>query len=234
MKRANKQSDNRKNWLIVTVFFGSMFAILISTFVVRQLRRFHIEDHWNDEVIAVTSLQGEERNSYSLSEFGYYILVMERDIQQTANIYDSEDPTSYWNIYIGDEQQGNAYVRVLSKQYAINFAKRDLLYELQMKKEGFSVTEEKKQEIEAKISELKSCFTNEQFQRVGMSQESFEEMARRVENIQAYMTELTIRGVAVENLETDGTYYEELLASYEISENNEIFSQLVFGSISVN
>lgn len=231
----NKKKSNAKYWLFVARFFGVFVLLFIAAFIYHKVTKMIPSEHFDDQMITIQTKDMSKSSSLSFREFGYYILVMEKDVQETACAYDPKQPSSYWNLYIGSEDNKVGYVRNLAKEYAVSYAVRDLIYEEEAEKAGFQMDTQQREDAEMDGRDMLSdFFSEEKLAAVGMDEEAFLQMAVRVANGQAYITYLVDQGYSPEELEVGGSYYEKLLEQYQTEVNQSIYDEIIFGSITVN
>ncbi len=222
-----KKKTGKKNLIVVVIFFSVFVLIGAGLFVYNTVTRFSYEKHLEDAVISIDDEQ------ITLREFGYYILLMERDTQVDACIYDSENPTNYWNLYIGTYGEVG-YIRELSKEAAVNYCMRDHIYLKLMQDNAYQFSKEELETMEQEGYEQLSCFTKEQLDAVGLSEEAFLEQALQVSMVHEYLKSFTEEGISALELDVEGEYYEQLKATYSIQVDEELLHHLSFGSITVN
>lgn len=222
-----KTKTGKRNLVVVVLFFGIFLLIGAGLFVYNTVTRFSYDKYLEDAVVSI------DDEKITLREFGYYILLMERDTQMDAYVYDPENPTNYWNLYIGTDGEVG-YIRELSKQAALDYCIRDHIYLKLMEESAYRFSKEELEVMEQEGYEQLSCFTMEQLDAVGLSEEAFLELALKVSMVHDYVKKLSDEGIAGIELEVRGEYYEQLKKDYSIWVNDKLLSHLSFGSISVN
>lgn len=222
-----KPKNSKKNLWIVSAIFGFFLLAGICLFLYKTATGFEYEKHLEDWIISV---DGEK---VTLREFGYYILIMERDTQETALTYDAECPMNYWNLYIGTAGK-IGYVRNISKEYAIEYCIRDKVYQQIMESSEFTFPQEVMEEIEEKVILLAEDFSETQLRTVGLTKEQFMEKAREIEVVHQFLESYTESGIKAEELDISGEYYQEVCLDKDILTNQELADAITFGSITVN
>lgn len=134
-----------------------------------------------------------------MNEMMYYIMAVEATGAQYEAMYQQYMGTSYWDQTDPTDPEGKT-VREQAKEYIIDNAQMyEILYDKAVK-EGYTLTDEEKTQVETYSDEILSNISDEQLKITGFTKEVLTQVQ--------------------EKLTLAGKYYNDLLDSFEINEDD--------------
>lgn len=244
MSNTKRRKLKSKTKIVGFIIIFLIATVLIGGLILDRLNDFHFSKELTTEVLNVSGI------GINVSEFCYYIYIVEEDVQEKAYIYNPENPLEYWNLHFSAGLD-SAFMMDMAKDTAYDACISDFVYYEMAMEEGHELAEEER--IQA-IEEAQGLFTNlsdEQKEKTGLTLPMLENILTRralakdyaihfalqytklkqTQNPEAEFTKEEI----LEELSPGGSYYEQVLKQqYEITINSYIYDQLPMGKITVN
>ncbi|MCR5250495.1 MAG: hypothetical protein K6E50_07815 [Lachnospiraceae bacterium] len=191
---------------------------------------YRLTEHLSESAILLTAADGQTE-SMDLSELSWYILRMEREVDEKARIYDPNDPTAYWKLRISNYEEAS-YIAEIAKKTVLEAAQRDLVYATAAKSAGARLDEEAK----------RSVFLEAERDWLGMSQREKDATGLTLEKLRAVeeqerlarMYVEYLAGEGTEGLEEGGSYYEKLCEEYGVRVDEDVTEPIRVGHVTVN
>ncbi len=206
---------------------------VVVSIVIKKKLEITMEKKISSPVITVND------NIVTLKDFSYYIITLEQKGDEMAKVYDAENPTAYWNLYMNDATQ-SGYITDLARRTAIDFCVRDNIYALEAEKAGLELSEEEMEDL---------CYDAEQFyvkvsvkgrENTQIDVLSIEKAMRTERMAYKYIMQLAnedeegVLQSVVLKYDVGGLYYEALKNDYNIKVENTIINEVNFGFVSIN
>jgi len=205
------------------VIIISIGALVLITVNLLSKKEFSYADSLDDTVLTV------ENETVSLKEISYYILVAETNYNEAANIYNEENPHAFWNMALNMK-----YFRNRVKQSVIDACTRDNIYYQQALKEGYILKEEALEEIEDKALEEISKMTDFQMKLTDYQMSDMVKVLTKIAYSRKYAEDLMAEGYTAQELDVDGSKYEEIKKDYAVSVNQKIWKNITLGKVTIN
>lgn len=223
--RMGKHKDKRQMivavcLIIIMVCIGGFFAI--STMVTNN-KKFNYEDALDETAITV----GEEE--ISLKEVSYYILVAETTYNGAANIYNSNNLDSFWNIKVSAE-----FFKETAKETVINACVRDNVYYQKAREKGYALSMADNDAVYNQAVEEMSKITDHQKEITQYTLNDMITVLKKIQFSRMYVSDLMQEGYTEEQLDTGGSKYEEIEKNYVIKKNDDIWDNLILGKVTIN
>ena len=227
---------NQKENTIMVICILIIFACIIF-FVVTYSKKIEDENFvyansLNEQVISITSPNGVVQN-INLKEFSYYVIVAEANTQSQALLFKENMPVNYWELKTSPLEN----VRALTKNFCIETGVNDNILYMEALENGISLTEEEEEYLQEISYDIYTCLTAEQVDATSIELSDICNVQNKIFLAEKYSLSLMDNGTVQNKSElfNDGTYYlDKIKTQYNIEENNEILSNLIFGSITVN
>lgn len=219
------------------MFIGiaALLSLCVLYFVFARSRAFVYEEHLDDIVLSV------DDKEITLREFGYYIYLLETDVNKQAIVYDFKNPLDYWNKYFQAGMKSQFITR-MAKNKAYDVCICDLIYEEMATQAGYELTQEDTKRALAAADEIYAGMSEQQILTTGLSREIIEEIQCRKYLIAGFAKDYVktidfegYSGYREELISSGGAYYEKnILPGHKVEINNLIKEALRFGHITVN
>ena len=181
----------------------------------------------------------------TLKELGYYIYKAETEGNITALNYDADNPKAYWNLYMNQDGSNSGYVSDLARDAALDYCIRDTLYDMEAERAGFTPEADELADAAYDAEKMYSELSETAKKNTGLDETLMKEMAEREYTAHAYMRMLAKRDVENGNASSvleavtkyydiGGTYYTDLLDSYSITVNDELWNNVRVGFVTIN
>ena len=209
--------------ICTVVIIISIAAFALITLNLLSKKEFSYADSLDDTVLTV------EKENISLKEISYYILVAETNYNEAANIYNEDNPHAFWNIALNMK-----YFRNRVKQSVIDACTRDNIYYQQALKEGYTLKEEELEEIKDKALEEISKMTDFQMKLTGYQISDMTAVLTKIAYSKKYAENLMAEGYTAQELDVDGSKYEEIKKNYAVLINQKIWKNITLGKVTIN
>ncbi len=138
-------------------------------------------------------------------------------------------PHAFWNIALNMK-----YFRNRIKQSVIDACTRDNVYYQQALKEGYTLKEEELQEIRDKALEEISKMTDWQMKITDYQMSDMVNVLTKIAYSRKYAENLMAEGYTAQELDVDGSKYEEIKKDYAVSINQKIWKNITLGKVTIN
>ena len=190
---------------------------------------YQLAEHVNDAAIVLSG--NGARTEMSGGELAWYVLRMERAVNEQALLYNAEDPKAYWKLRISKQDEAS-YIYEMAKDTVTDYAVRDLIYAREAENAGFSLDPEEKKSIRYDAEREWLKMTEREKSATGLDTGVLQNAMERERTAAAYMRSLQDEGI--EGVDVGGSYYASLMERYQAELMPEIDGQLRLGTITVN
>ena len=228
-----KKRRLKKEVLLVIAVLISVIAIAVVMLVYKNNTAFNYTDCLNENVLTIND------TNINLKELSYYIIKLERDVNERALLYNSDSPTSYWNMYMNDVND-SGYVSELALKAAVDYCVRDNVYCMEAAEAGYELDMAIKNEVAYTAEDFYNHMTKREKEVTGLTKEDLEIIIYKETLSYNYMAYLVsndsddILSAIVLKYDVGGTYYEFVKGKYIIERNNDILSMVKMGYITIN
>ncbi len=188
-----------------------------------------LAEHRGDTAL-VLSADGVQ-TAMSVGELSWYIIRMERAVNEQALRYNADDPKAYWKLRISNYDEAS-YIYELAKDTVTDYATRDLIYAREAEAAGFTPEEEETTKIRYDAEREWLKLTEREREATGLEAEDIQRVMERERTAAAYMTSLRDRGI--EDVDVGGSYYAVIRENYQVEVLPEVSEQLRLGMITIN
>lgn len=226
MSKKERNSQRTKNIIIsicTIVIICSIAAFALITEKLLSKEKFSYAHSLDDTVLTVKD------ENISLKEISYYILVAETNYNEAANIYNEDNPHAFWDANVNKK-----YFRNRVKQSVIDACTRDNIYYQQALKEGYTLKEEQLEEIKDKALEEISKMTDQQMELTKYQMEDMVKVLTKIAYAREYAENLMAEGYTAEELNVEGSKYEEIKKDYFVQVNQKIWKNITLGKVTIN
>lgn len=226
MNKEREISEKSKNVItaicvIIIILSIGAFALITADMIVGD--GFVYQDSLEETILTV----GDE--AVSLKEISYYILVAESNYNEAAQIYNEENLNSFWNINVNFR-----FFRKMAKQSVLDACTRDNIYYQQALLEENILSEEETEEIQEKAAEEMNKLTEKQLEITEYQMSDMVHVLTKIAYARKYVSNLMAQGYAEEELDTEGSRYEEIKKDYPVQVNDEIWGKITLGKVTIN
>lgn len=227
-KRKVKKEVKVAIYIMVALVITAVIVLMLS-----QIHQFNYEESLPEIVVTI------DDTNISLKELSYYIMKVEASGQESALIYNKDNPLTYWNLYMNNESE-TGYMTDLAKRAAINFCIRDNIYYQEAVKAGYKLTAEEESDLKYDAESAYNLMTNRQRKGTQLYAQDFEIIMLKENLSHKYMADLATSDESgvLESImlkyDVGGTYYEQLKETYEITQNDKILDNVKVGFITIN
>lgn len=177
--------------------------------------------------LVVVTVDGE---LVTLREMAFYIAYEEGSMEDAAIIYNPDNTDEYWRLYTN-----HTFLREQAKQTVVDMTIHDTLFSQMAAKEGVVLSEAEEQYLANEQQDFWSDLTEEQRERLSVSEETLDETMRKMALAQKYQSILAeMEQVDYEDYSIGGMEYEKLLAQHTCELDETTWDRVPFGSITVD
>ena len=163
-------------------------------------------------------------------DMAFYVAYEERTVEDQAEIYNDEDTNAYWNLHINGE-----FMKVTARKAAMNMAVHDEIFYEMAQAEGISLSEEETATLEQKQSDFWMDLSDEEKERLTVSQDEINEVMGRMALAQKYQNIYAgMQGAGYEDYDFEGDAYLKLKEQHQVVINEKVWDRLDFGNITLN
>lgn len=166
----------------------------------------------------------------TLREVAFYVAYEEDQVEQQALAYDADDTNSYWNLHTEE-----GYIRTAARNAAIQMAIHDELFYRMALLEQLELTGEEEAALQSRTEDFWADLADlEKDKMLGIGREDIEEAMRKIayaQKMQRIYAELHNRAYEDYDFTTDT--YAELLAEQDYTINQNVWSRIGFGNITL-
>lgn len=165
----------------------------------------------------------------TLAELAFYIAYEEREIEKKAYIYNPGDTGEYWKLF-----NHFLFLRKEGKDAVIDMAVHDaVFYELAVE-EGIALDDEESKRLSNFQYDFWSDLEEEQREALGVGEDVIKESMRRLAVAEKYQyVRAAAEGKSFDSYSIGGSAYEELLSEHVWEINEDVWSRISFGGITV-
>lgn len=221
-----------KKYNNVTVVYIVFAIVSITVFLLIHYKggNFIYNEHLEESVLTVSYQNDTELTiDVNLQEMAYYIINVEGDIQEMAYQYDSDNPSKYWSVRVKTFYNMRDYAKDLSMDTCI----RDNVYYLEAVKSGMTLTEEEERLASEDARMIMKNLNGRQMGVADFTIDVLFNIEKKLHLATKYVNSLVENGYTMEELELEGSYYEELKELYIFSENEELWEKVKLGNLTV-
>lgn len=242
MSQNKKKRKLKKEVVQLITIITIILLAAVGLLIYKSVDRFDYETSLGKTVISITNntVSGCEVN-VTLKDIGYYIATVEAAGQETALIYNKDNPLEYWNVYLNENMTSNSgYVSDIAKRSVITYCVRDNIYNIEARLNGFTVDEETMSDIEADAEYAYTHLTMRAREALYLTPEEYmnlyikERMAHEYILYLAGEDEADDYEAVVLKYDVDGTYYKDLLNRYEYKVDEKLWENVRIGHITIN
>ena len=225
--------NTKRNKIITTVcVICIMLSILLFILIKYSTDKeeFVYNQHLDELAVTVKAAEDDKLTvDIDMQEMAYYIINVEGNINQMAYQYRSSDLNAYWSLKI----ETTYTMRDYAKDWAMDSCVRDNVYYLEALKNNMTLTEEEEKLASEDAQIIMKNLTGRQMDVSDFSQEVLYNIEKKIYLATKYVNFLNEEGYTMEELELSGSYYEELLKSYETVVNDELWEKVKLGNLTV-
>lgn len=235
MRRMNDSMKNQKryNQIAIIIFFICILLLVGYAFYSKWQREENIfvyEEHLNDTVVTVNN------QAITLREFGYYIVKMEKNVQEKALIYNDKDPMEYWNVHLSAGLD-SGYMFEYAWNYALADCVCDLIFAQKAQEEGYSLSENGYKQAKIQAEELYTMLSTEQIEKTGLTIELLTMVEERRLLVQSYTNSFIDENelsIYVDNIMECISGNNSMVMTSEVICNEDMKNNIRMGTITVN
>lgn len=215
-----------KKRLLITFILVVVSALLLLQGNYRGSRKGAINYPASLDEVAV-SVDGRD---LTLRDLAFYVAYEEQEVQLQACEYNPEDTSKYWNVHVS-----GMFVKVAARNAAIQMAIHDEIFYRMAMQEGITLSEEEEQALlQAHRDFWADLVEDEQVQRLGVSEEELQSSIRKMMYAQKYQSIYSqMEEESYEDYDFNGKRYEEMKNSHEIKINEDLWSRVDIGNITL-
>ena len=176
--------------------------------------------------MVVMQLDGSD---VTLEELAFYIAYEEATVQESAVVYNPDNPKEYWNLHTN-----GTFVKLAAKQAVLDMAIHDFIFYEKAMEQGIALTEEEMTYVENEYHDFCADFETWQWSALGIDETQIAEtmeciaLANKCQGLLAQE-----EGVAYTEYNFDGTAYENLAQQYEVKVDEGLWERVPFGKITL-
>lgn len=232
----------KKGAATTLIIFGFIIAAVIIIIVSKAINGFNYSKSLDSTVISLSNntVSGCEVD-ITLKDIGYYIIAVEEKGQETALIYNKNNPLEYWNLYMNEDMTSDSgYISDIAKRSVITYCIRDNIYNIEARLNGFTVDEETMSDIkyDAELEYGKRTLRAREVS--GLTPEEYKALYIKEQIAHQYMLYLADQDedssfdAIVLKYDVGGSYYKELLEKYKYTVNDKLWENVRIGHVTVN
>lgn len=225
-KERKKQGVFMWKRLRVTLVLSILFVITGFTAYRERMKRIDLVFAEAHEEVAVT-VDGRE---LTLQDMAVYIVYQEKEVQQQALVYDSDNPNKYWNAYTN-----KYFIRSVAEDAVVNMAVHDEIFYQIAVEEGISLNEEEEAYLANEIMDFFMDLSEEQLERLGVEKSVLESSMRKIALANKYQSILAeMNGAEYTDYDYTGASYEIFASGHKVEVNENVWDRISVGRITVN
>ncbi len=212
--------------VFVIIVIAAVVALGFLIAVIHDKQNEELVYNQSLDLVAVT-VEGED---LTLRDLAFYIAYEEKEVQQQALIYDSENPTRYWNIHTNDE-----FIRVTARDAAVDMMIHDYVYSLEAAEHGYSLSDDEENLCESTAADFWSDLSSDQQAALGITEETVYDTCMDIGLSDKYIADLSKEsGRDLALYETGGKLWDEKRDGMDIKYNDQVLDRIEIGTITVN
>ncbi len=168
----------------------------------------------------------------TLRDMAFYIAYDEQVVEEQAQMYDEEDSTRYWNLYINH----NGFVRLTAKKVTMEKAIHDEIFYRMALEENVELEKEDDEELNsAEMLFWNSIMFGDKIERLGVTEETLNDSIRKVALAQKYQRQYAEKqDEAMEEYDSTGGKYLKMREQNQISVKDEVWDKVHYGDVSLD
>lgn len=177
--------------------------------------------------LVATTLNGED---LTLRELAFYVAYEENQVEQQAEVYNSEDTAKYWNT-----RTDHTYIRIAARNAAIQMALHDALFYQMAMDENISLSEEDKSMLSDALADFWADLTDDGKEvMLGIEYEDIADTMEKMayaQKMQLIYSELQNASYEDYNFETDA--FHTLMDKQESRIYEDVWGRVDFGNVTL-
>lgn len=227
-KRRRKRGLKRGEWIAMLAILVVVAALVIYSFWERaqESKEWLVYPDCLDMTAVIVN-----SNPLTLRDMAFYIAYDEQTVEEQALLYDEEDSTRYWNLFINHD----GFVRETAKNATMQKAIHDEIFYRMAQKENVVLTAED----EPKLQEVKSMFWNsilygDKQERMGVTKEDLDGTIEKVAIAQKYQgLYAKEKNVPFADYDSTGDAYHAMLEENKVEIQEEVWDKVHYGDVSL-
>ena len=214
----------KDRWTYVIIAGLAAAALfLLGLYSFRDRQNLDYAAHLDDAAVTV---DGEDM---TLSDMAFYVVYVERKVEESAMIYDDENTRAFWNIHTNQ-----TFTQTAAKETVMDMAVHDRIFYRAALQENLVLSEEEAQALEEIKNDFWEDLLDVQRERLPVSYEVINETIKEIALTEKYQSLL-----AEKNEETyaaygyDGYDYKEMLKEHEVKIHKSIWNRINVGNITL-
>lgn len=168
-----------------------------------------------------------DERELTLADMAFYIAYEEREIEQSARIYNREDTDEYWNLYTN-----HTFLREEGKRAVIEMAVHDEIFYQLAVEEGVELSAEEEEHLANDQYDFWSDLEEEQREALGVEQTILAESMRKLALAEKYQYLLAaMEQKEFEDYAFSGQEYLEMLEEHTYEVEESIWDRIRFGGV---
>ncbi len=215
--------------------FGAVIASMVFlAFVAMAIwQKMKKENEWLDYPESLDMVAVEVNGQpLTLRDMAFYIAYDEQVVEEQAQMYDEEDSTRYWNLYINHD----GFVRLTAKKATMEKAIHDEIFYRMALEENVNLEEEDEEELNsAQMLFWNSIMFGDKMERMGVTEETLNNSIRKVALAQKYQRQYAERqNGTMEEYDSTGEKYLKMREQNQISVKDEVWDKVHYGDVSLD
>lgn len=168
-----------------------------------------------------------DERELTLADMAFYIAYQEREIEQSARIYNREDTDEYWNLYTN-----HTFLREEGKRAVIEMAVHDEIFYQLAVEEGIELSAEEEEHLANDQYDFWSDLEEEQREALGVEQTILAESMRKLALAEKYQYLLAaMEQKEFEDYAFSGQEYLEMLEEHTYEVEESVWNRIRFGGV---
>lgn len=168
-----------------------------------------------------------DERELTLADMAFYIAYQEREIEQSARIYNREDTDEYWNLYTN-----HTFLREEGKRAVIEMAVHDEIFYQLAVEEGIELSAEEEEHLANDQYDFWSDLEEEQREALGVEQTILAESMRKLALAEKYQYLLAaMEQKEFEDYVFSGQEYLEMLEEHTYEVEESVWNRIRFGGV---
>lgn len=239
-----KRKLKRKVKILGVVMIVMLVFFLVGGFILDRRNNFVFSKELSTPVLSVAE------NEITLSEFCYYIYIVEEEVQEKAFLYNPDNTLEYWNLHFS-AGTNSSFMKDMAKDTAYDACISDFVYAELASEEEHQLTEEMSEKARNDAKEFFLRLSKEQLEKTGLTLNSLEKIFMRRQIAKDYAIHYAVQYTKMKQIQNPneeftkeqilkelspgGLYYEQVLKQqYMIDLNQFVYENLPMGRITVN
>lgn len=167
----------------------------------------------------------------TLRDLAFYVAYEEGEVEKQAEVYDPDDPNSYWNVHTDGQ-----FVKVAARNAAIQLAIHDEIFYQLAEADHTTLTEEEQESLDNSISDFWSDLTDREGDAgLGVTREDIAAAMKRAAIAQKYQYIYEeLMGADHGDYDCYGDAYEALRDKQKCTIYKNVWSRVNFGRVTVH